>query len=261
MFNSRDEMIEYFKQKNPELYNIPKPNKANNIPKQNKTFTKLIPSHKNSTSKISNFENSHIDNNNIRSYISRPNIRHIRNNSQLSGSHINNNSHINNYNTNNSINFNLVHNNQQSISNNINLSNSNTNINNSSINMMSNYNNSKNNINNYSNNNNNNIKRWDKLYQLNKVNQSKLESKRASLLKFREEEELSNCTFSPKLVSSRVVYNDKINKGSREQNVFERTNTWKLRNNNKINELRNINKNKENEECLFKPVSHYCLSY
>ena len=156
----------------------------------------------------------------------------------------NNNSHsnsnLNNYNNNNFINNN---------NNNIKFSYNNTNNNHKRTSSL---------INNYT-----KQKRWERLYQLDKVQREKLKRNREIQDNFRNQHELDECTFTPQIFNKFYSNNNnkKLEKNDSENFLF-RQNVWNRKRNEKMENIKKENENKFYDECFFSPkISTYDIPY
>ena len=99
--------------------------------------------------------------------------------------------------------------------------------------------------------------RWDYLYQLGKVKQSK----KKQLIELKEKENMNietrECTFSPKVNKNvdQAVYkfNTEGNKSISNNNIIDRQAMWNQKKTTKIEQIKNQQINKEYEECIFRP--------
>ena len=166
--------------------------------------------------------------------------------------------HKKNNNTNNFSTNNFYYNN------NINLINSSTSIKNSN-NTTNNTNNHKRTsslINNYT-----KQKRWERLYQLDKVQREKLKRSREIQDNYRNEHELDECTFSPqiynKFYSNNNINSININNNNNDsENFLFRQNVWNRKRNEKMETMKKENENKFYDECIFSPkISTYDIPY
>jgi len=154
------------------------------------------------------------------------------------------------------------------------------NNNNNNINIFNSSNSIKNTGNNTSNNNShkrtssliNNYtkqKRWERLYQLDKVQREKLKRSREIQDNYRNQHELDECTFSPqiynKFFSNNNNYNsmniNNIDKNDPE-NFLIRQKVWNRKRNEKMESMKKENENKYYDECIFSPkISTYDIPY
>lgn len=97
--------------------------------------------------------------------------------------------------------------------------------------------------------------RWAYLHNLDKIKQMQLENKR-KIQKEKEEENIkSECTFSPKLNKSTATTARNIEGLIKESddNIYQRQELWSQKKNLRINNIKNIQKKKDEKECNFKP--------
>ena len=103
-------------------------------------------------------------------------------------------------------------------------------------------------------------KRWERLYQLDKVQREKLKRSREIQDNFRNQHELDECTFSPQIYNK--FFSNNINYDKNEENFLLRQKVWNRKRNEKMESMKKENENKFYDECIFSPkISTYDIPY
>lgn len=107
-------------------------------------------------------------------------------------------------------------------------------------------------------------KRWERLYQLDKVQREKLKRSREIQDNYRNQHELDECTFSPQIYNK--FFSNNINSINNDKNDSEnfllRQKVWNRKRNEKMESMKKENENKYYDECIFSPkISTYDIPY
>lgn len=107
-------------------------------------------------------------------------------------------------------------------------------------------------------------KRWERLYQLDKVQREKLKRSREIQDNYRNQHELDECTFSPQIYNKFFPNNiNSINNDKNDsENFLLRQKVWNRKRNEKMESMKKENENKYYDECIFSPkISTYDIPY
>ena len=103
------------------------------------------------------------------------------------------------------------------------------------------------------------IKRWDKLYQLDKKQRNNLQIKEQKKQEEKNKKEKKECTFkpiinnNPEYINKNFYSNNLDSNYDKILNFFSRQKFWNKRKNEKLNNLTNLEEKKELNECKFTP--------
>ncbi len=103
------------------------------------------------------------------------------------------------------------------------------------------------------------IKRWDKLYQLDKKQRKNLQIKEQKKQEEKYKKEKKECTFkpiinnNPEYINKNFYSNNLDSNYDKILNFFSRQKFWNKRKTEKLNNLTNLEEKKELNECKFTP--------